>query len=595
MALRGAALLRRSRYLMEQSLAIFGLWSRFDQVPDVFATFGWERRLTVIHHPGVMAISKLLDQRTIVRPRATFNQELVEEIGDYDEDLQRKAQVALDHGLAIEWRVLDFIDDELPRLLAEKKEIEKAREQVMSKAPGDYTQPVFDSTVVVPTPANLGRNYPTLNVPDGDPTETAPLNVAQRRGGSSGGLFSRLGNYLTGGASSHHLAAEATASRPAKMLTRSGTGSLAFPSDSEMGSKLPSAGSNPVRISKLRRLMDSDQVDLDELKKLLWSGCPFDSDFDVRVKAWKLALGYLPPRKDRQKSTIERKRREYKTLTKEFADMFSLSTDDMQPASATAAQQQQYASLRQIRVDIPRTFSELDIFSSERIQKMMERILYIWAVRNPASGYVQGINDLLTPFVVILLQAKVGMPIKDIEVDDEKILSDADLAEVESDAYWMLSRVLSDIQDHYTFGQPGIQRLILRLKDIVKRVDEKLAHHLEDEMIDYLQIAFRWFNCLMLRELPLQCTLRLWDTCIAENDGFSTYMVYICAAFLVHWGPQLEQMDFSEIMLFFQKAPTSRWTEADIETLLAEAFVLKSLFDNAPSHLQNQDSTINPV
>ncbi|EER09646.1 conserved hypothetical protein [Perkinsus marinus ATCC 50983] len=168
MAVRGTSLLRQSRFLLEQ-------------VPDVFATFGWERRLTVIHHPGVMAISKLLDQRTVVRPRATFNQELVEEIGDYDEDLQRKAQVALDNGLAIEWRVLDFIDDELPRLLAEKREIEKAREQVMSKAPGDYTQPVFDSSVVVPTPANLGRNYPTLNVPDGDPTESAPLNVGEER------------------------------------------------------------------------------------------------------------------------------------------------------------------------------------------------------------------------------------------------------------------------------------------------------------------------------------------------------------------------------------------------------------------------------
>ncbi|EER09647.1 TBC domain protein, putative [Perkinsus marinus ATCC 50983] len=373
------------------------------------------------------------------------------------------------------------------------------------------------------------------------------------------------------------------------MLTRSGAGSLGFPSDSEVSGKLPSSGSNPARISKLRHATMRDQVDLDELNRLLWSGCPFDSDFDVRVRAWELALGYVPPRKERQNSAVERKRREYRVLTREFADVFALSTDDLQPVSATAAQQQQYASLRQIRVDIPRTFSELNIFASERIQRMMERILYIWAVRNPASGYVQGINDLLTPFIVILLQAKLDLPIKDIDVDDENRLDDVQLMEVEADAYWMLSRVLSDIQDHYTFGQPGIQRLILMLKDIVKRVDDKLADHLEDEMIDYLQIAFRWFNCLMLRELPLQCTLRLWDTCIAESDGFSTYMVYICAAFLVHWGPQLEGMDFSGIMLFFQKAPTSQWTEADIETLLAEAFVLKSLFDNAPSHLRNQD------
>ena len=34
---------------------------------------------------------------------------------------------------------------------------------------------------------------------------------------------------------------------------------------------------------------------------------------------------------------------------------------------------------------------------------MFERILYIWAIRRPASGYVQGINDLVTPFFVVFL------------------------------------------------------------------------------------------------------------------------------------------------------------------------------------------------
>lgn len=38
----------------------------------------------------------------------------------------------------------------------------------------------------------------------------------------------------------------------------------------------------------------------------------------------------------------------------------------------------------------------------------MERILYIWAIRHPASGYVQGINDLLTPFLVVFLTPFVG-------------------------------------------------------------------------------------------------------------------------------------------------------------------------------------------
>lgn len=43
---------------------------------------------------------------------------------------------------------------------------------------------------------------------------------------------------------------------------------------------------------------------------------------------------------------------------------------------------------------------------------MFERILYIWAMRHPASGYVQGINDLVTPFFVVFLQEVIpsGIP-----------------------------------------------------------------------------------------------------------------------------------------------------------------------------------------
>lgn len=28
----------------------------------------------------------------------------------------------------------------------------------------------------------------------------------------------------------------------------------------------------------------------------------------------------------------------------------------------------------------------------------------------------------------------------------------------------------------------------------------------------YLQFAFRWMNNLLMREVPLHCTIRLWDT-----------------------------------------------------------------------------------
>jgi hypothetical protein len=38
---------------------------------------------------------------------------------------------------------------------------------------------------------------------------------------------------------------------------------------------------------------------------------------------------------------------------------------------------------------------------------MLNRILFIWAVRHPASGYVQGINDLCAPLLLVFLSEYV--------------------------------------------------------------------------------------------------------------------------------------------------------------------------------------------
>jgi hypothetical protein len=43
------------------------------------------------------------------------------------------------------------------------------------------------------------------------------------------------------------------------------------------------------------------------------------------------------------------------------------------------------------------------IFQQVVVQELFERILFIWAIRHPASGYVQGINDLVTPFFVVFI------------------------------------------------------------------------------------------------------------------------------------------------------------------------------------------------
>lgn len=85
----------------------------------------------------------------------------------------------------------------------------------------------------------------------------------------------------------------------------------------------------------------------------------------------------------------------------------------------------------------------------------------------------------------------------------------------------------------------------MTIKNLLQSHPVTLHKHLQGHGVDYLQFSFRWMNNLLTRELPLYCTIRLWDTYLAESDGFAVFQLYVCAAFLLHWREQLlQEKDF---------------------------------------------------
>jgi hypothetical protein len=52
-----------------------------------------------------------------------------------------------------------------------------------------------------------------------------------------------------------------------------------------------------------------------------------------------------------------------------------------------------------------------------------------------------------------------------------------------------------------------------------------IVDHLDCEGIDFLQFAFRWVNCILIREVPFAAAIRLWDTYLAEGGKFSDFLV----------------------------------------------------------------------
>ncbi|KAH3679531.1 hypothetical protein WICPIJ_008580 [Wickerhamomyces pijperi] len=318
------------------------------------------------------------------------------------------------------------------------------------------------------------------------------------------------------------------------------------------------------KINRYKKILNEQTIELPKLKKMAWNGIPEE----LRPLSWQLLIGYLPPNSNRRDLQLQRKRQEY--------------LNGINQVFASAKEQ---TTWHQIEIDIPRTNPKIKLYTYETTQRSLERILYLWALRHPASGYVQGINDLCTPFFQVYLSdyIKDGTAVENFNPGE---LTKQEMNNVEADTYWSLTKLLEGIQDNYIHAQPGIIRQVNELKDLIKRIDFDLSQHLETENVEFIQFSFRWMNCMLMRELSVKNTIRMWDTYLAEPNGFSEFHIYVCAAFLVKWSDELKKMEFQDIMMFLQNPPTKGWTEKDVELLLSEAFIWQSLYKNAAAHLR---------
>lgn len=41
--------------------------------------------------------------------------------------------------------------------------------------------------------------------------------------------------------------------------------------------------------------------------------------------------------------------------------------------------------------------------------------------------------------------------------------------------------------------------------------------HLSRNSVEYIQFAFRWMNNLLMREFPMRCVVRLWDSYLVRT------------------------------------------------------------------------------
>ena len=69
-----------------------------------------------------------------------------------------------------------------------------------------------------------------------------------------------------------------------------------------------------------------------------------------------------------------------------------------------------------IEGDVKRIGPEFnDIFKTPPLQSLLKRMLYIWHMRHPASGYVQGMCDIANPFLTVFLSEYLPLDIEKMQ------------------------------------------------------------------------------------------------------------------------------------------------------------------------------------
>lgn len=337
-----------------------------------------------------------------------------------------------------------------------------------------------------------------------------------------------------------------------------------------------------------------------DLKEATWKGCSAGN----RAQVWRMLLGYEPLNNADRETILGSKRAEYRELRdilrapagvpnltpspravveqSTSADLSMHASGAVQKAEDTEQYSELAArTLRQIECDLPRTHPKTPIFHVPEVRNAMRRILYLYGVLHPSKNYVQGMNELLTPILVVSLcnylsdtEAKGVEGFLSRNTISEQ-LTTRELEHAEADAFWTFSLLVSLIEDNYMDGHPGIWRRVRRLEEVLAMVDPGLAEHLAQNGNEFIQFSFRWMNCLLMREMPFGLVVRLWDALLAEDDGLSDLHIYVCAALMTSFSRELLTMDFEDAIIFLQRLPTQEWDTSCIDLLLSQAQVWK--------------------
>jgi TBC1 domain family protein 5 len=280
-----------------------------------------------------------------------------------------------------------------------------------------------------------------------------------------------------------------------------------------------------------------------------------------------------------------------------------------------------------IKLDVDRTFQDLDLFHNNKIKELLTKILFVYSIDNHHPSYCQGMNEILgTLFLSFYPSLKFNKFSKEeIDKENNDIITNKEILYYfivdeqffEADLFTiyieLMSRNLTVLysynDDKYknvkSFGAEDTKNLTLEdLKkseesDLMKRIKKIFYIYLKNDQ-EYFELLnksiepnlflLRWILCVLNREISLKNIFWIWD-CILfyefmeftyernnnddnikkdENDKITrlNFLDYICLAMIFDLKKELINSEPSVILCKFLKYPN----EKNMKKIMKEAF-----------------------
>lgn len=302
--------------------------------------------------------------------------------------------------------------------------------------------------------------------------------------------------------------------------------------------------------------------------------CSCGIEAPLRPMAWKLLLGYLPRNTVWRIPMLISRRAKYKFYCERYTlDSYSMTLSER-------------AIFNQIRKDIPR-IDHGPLLLHEKYQNMMTRILYIWAIHHPETTYVQGMNEVLVPFIYmftfeylnVYFNRDRGHIFQQYEANEAVatiLLTDKMLFEIETDSWGCFSLFMEKIKGLFFGNQLQTIHHTDYMDSLISERDPTFFNHMVQEGISCRDFAFQWIHCIFVREFNISIILRIWDTYISvqhKHDEISIlkYHAHVCAYVLLSYRSELLNMKFEEMLIFLKNIPTKSWKVEEVEAVLSQA------------------------